>query len=95
MLPETPPVAEDTVALSAPVVQVHASLPSFSFLELIKITKDTPKKGVLLSVLKTGTFDLAQDASRLTIFATSEYSRTQVDTPENRDFLSTVLRESF
>lgn len=46
-------------------------------------------------MLKTGTFDLAEDASRLTIFTTSEYSRTQVDSLDNRDFLGTVLRESF
>jgi DNA polymerase-3 subunit gamma/tau len=67
----------------------------FSFLDLVKYTQGVPKKGVLLSAIKSGTFKMQDSPPVLTVFAPSDFARKQADTPENREFLMTAIQKLF
>lgn len=82
--PRTPEVHTETLVQS-----------TFSFPVLVEHVKSTPRKAVLLTALKSGTFKLSTDPAIFTLFSRSEFERAKLDTPESQEYLVRSIEELF
>ncbi len=101
------PIPEVTVSQTSEVIESDSeaqqesksspeSTQEFSFPALVQHVKDTPKKGVLLTALKSGTFRFESgDAPKFTLISRTEFERSKLDVPETREFLQTSIQTLF